>query len=354
MKSKNINFGNSTVGEASGVFIIAEAGVNHNGDIKIAKKLIRKAKEIGADCVKFQTFKAKNIVTKNAPKAKYQLEVTNETESQFEMLKKLELSYEDHEQMIELCKVLNIQFLSTPYNIEDARFLHELGVDAFKVASGQIVETPFLVQLAAFNKPLILSSGMANLGEVYDAVKTVRDAGNNNIVLLQCTTNYPSSLEDANIKSMVAMGHALDVMIGYSDHIETNEACYAAVALGAKVIEKHFTLDRSMKGPDHKASLNPEEFKKMIQGVKGVEKSLGSPVKFPSEVEINNTKGMRRSIASVGAMKKGDRFSKEVLGFKRPATGLSPKYLEDIIGKVANVDITPDQIITQDMVAWDS
>tara|TARA_R110001583_G_scaffold82491_1_gene218776 strand:- start:13854 stop:14909 length:1056 start_codon:yes stop_codon:yes gene_type:complete len=334
-------------------FIIAEAGVNHNGNLEMAIELVRKAKEIGVDCIKFQTFKAESVITKKAPKAKYQLEVTDPGESQFDMLKKLELTYDDYIKIIEECNKQQITFLSTPYNEEDSNFLNDLGVSAFKIASGQIVELAFLKHVAKLGKPMILSSGMATLAEVYEAVMTIREAGNEQIAILQCTTNYPSKNEDANIRAMISMGKSLDLLYGYSDHIEENHACYAAVALGAKIIEKHFTLDRNLPGPDHKASLNVLEFKVLIDGIRKTEIALGSPIKKPSAKEIQNTKGMRRSIVLNSPIKKGEVITEDNMVFKRPATGIAPKRKKELIGKKAAMDICEDVPLKENMILWE-
>ena len=280
------------------VFIIAEAGVNHNGQLDLAFQLVDKAVEIGADCVKFQTFKTENIVTKTSPKANYQMLVTDKSESQFDMLKKLELQKEDFKKIKAYCSQKGIQFLSTPYNAEDADLLNELGVEAFKIASGQLVELPFLKHVARFGKQMIISTGMANLSEVFAAVQAIRSVGNNDIIVLQCNTDYPSKIEETNIKAMLTMRDSIGVRVGYSDHVPNNYACYAAVALGAEVIEKHFTLDKNMEGPDHSCSLEPIEFKELIQGVRNVEKCLGTGIKTPSQSEKNNTYGMRRSLVA--------------------------------------------------------
>ncbi|RZV59990.1 MAG: N-acetylneuraminate synthase [Flavobacteriaceae bacterium] len=341
------------INEENPCFIIAEAGVNHNGDLEMALELVRKAKEIGVDCIKFQTFKAESVITKKAPKAAYQLEVTDPGESQFEMLKNLELTYEDYISIIQECNEHQITFLSTPYNEEDADFLNELGVTAFKIASGQIVELAFLEHVAKFGKPIILSSGMATLAEVFEAVMTIRAAGNEQMAILQCTTNYPSRNEDANIRAMISMGESLDLLYGYSDHIEENFACYAAVALGAKIIEKHFTLDRNLPGPDHKASLNVEEFKSLIDGIRKTETALGSPVKKPSLKEIENINGMRRSIVLKNSIRKGEIITADNMAFKRPATGISPKRKKELIGKLASMDIGQDIPLQESMIIWD-
>lgn len=334
------------------VFIIAEAGVNHNGDLNLAFRLVDKAVEIGADCVKFQTFKTENIVTKTSPKANYQMLVTDKAESQFDMLKKLELQKEDFKKIKDYCKTKGIQFLSTPYNPEDATLLNDLGVEAFKIASGQLVELPFLKFVAKFGKQMIISTGMANLAEVYKALEAIKSTGNNDVIVLQCNTDYPSKIEDTNIKAMITMRDALGVTIGYSDHVPTNYACYAAVALGAEVIEKHFTLDKNMEGPDHKCSLEPEEFRELIAGVRAVEKCLGTGVKIPSQSEVNNTYGMRRSLVARHDIKAGTILTEEHFGFKRPANGLSPNYLETLIGKKAAKDMLQDEAFTFESILF--
>ncbi len=350
---RQVNIGDKTIGGKAPCYIIAEAGVNHNGSLEMALDLVRAAKEAGVDCVKFQTFKAEAVVTAAAPKANYQLEVTDRAESQLAMLKKLELPLHHYNEIIALCKKLDIQFLSTPYNYADADFLNELGVDAFKIASGQLVEWDFLQYVAGFGKPMIISSGMATLGEVYEGVAAIRQTGNEQIALLQCTTNYPSSLEDANILAMKSMRHSLDILIGYSDHVPSNYACYSAVALGAKVIEKHFTLDKNLPGPDHSSSLNPEEFAELVTGIRNIEKTLGDPVKRPTAAEIANTKGMRRSIVVVEDLAAGTVLKKEHLAFKRPATGIAPKRLEEVIGKKLVADIGKDTILSEGHIQWE-
>ncbi|MEM9823292.1 MAG: N-acetylneuraminate synthase [Bacteroidota bacterium] len=347
-----VRIGNTQIGPEHPCYIIAEAGVNHNGQLDLALELVRQAKAIGVDCVKFQTFKAEAVVTLEAPKANYQLKVTDQQESQFEMLKKLELQLEDYHQIIALCKELDIQFLSTPYNFDDADFLNQLGVAAFKIASGQLVELAFLDYVARFQKPMIISSGMATLAEVYEGVQTIRQAGNHQIVLLQCTTNYPSAIEDANIRAMVSMQQSLNIIVGYSDHVANNYACYAAVSLGAKLIEKHFTLDKNMEGPDHSSSLNPTEFKALVDGIRLTEKALGSSVKTPTAAEVANTQGMRRSIVLLENLSQGSTLQMHHLAFKRPATGLAPKRLPDILGKQINQDLNKDSILKEEHINW--
>jgi N,N'-diacetyllegionaminate synthase len=344
---KVIHINKTTISNNSPCFIIAEGGVNHNGSKELALELVREAKKVGADCIKFQTFKAESVVTKEAPKAKYQLKVTDNQESQLDMLKKLELDFDDYKDIIALCQELDIQFLSTPYNEEDADFLNNLGVDAFKIASGQLVEYSFLEYVAKFGKPMIISTGMGNLAEVFEAVKTIEAAGNEDLVVLQCTTNYPSKIEDANIYSMKSIGEALGVLVGYSDHVPNNYACYASIALGATVLEKHFTLDKNMEGPDHSSSLNPSEFEELVKGIRAVEVAMGSAVKQPSAAEIANTEGMRRSIVLKKAVDKGTILNKEHLTFKRPATGIEPKRLNEVIGRKVIADLSENTILKE-------
>ncbi|MEL6675931.1 MAG: N-acetylneuraminate synthase [Bacteroidota bacterium] len=348
----NIPIGDKLVGPDYPTYVIAEAGVNHNGDLNMALDLVRAAKKTGADCVKFQTFKASAVVTTHAPKANYQLQVTSPEESQLDMLKKLEMGRESYQAIMACCREEGIQFLSTPYNYDDADFLQNLGVEAFKIASGQLVEHPFLEYVANFGKPMIVSTGMATLSEVFEAIEVIRATGNEQIVLLQCTTNYPSRLEDANIRAMVSMGDAMDIMVGYSDHVENNYACYAAVSLGAHLIEKHFTLDRELPGPDHSSSLEPAGFTELVQGIRNIEAALGSPIKKPTAAEIANTQGMRRSIVALKDLSEGTVLAADMLGFKRPATGMSPKMLTEVVGKTLAKGVSKDEPLDYDSIAW--
>jgi len=334
------------------VYIIAEVGVNHNGDVLIARNLIKKAKDCGADCVKFQTFKASQIVTKSSPKAKYQLKVTDTKESQFEMLKKLELDFDAYLDLINYCKEIAIDFLSTPYNIEDLIFLEKLGVNAYKIASGQLTEIPFIKAVAKKGKTILLSTGMGTLSNVFDAVEAIRSEGNNDIIVLQCTTNYPSKIEDANILAMNTIKDACGVRVGYSDHVANNYACYAAVALGAEVIEKHFTLDKNMEGPDHTCSLTPSEFKEMVIGIRNIEISLGSKVKKPSQIEVDNSVGMKRGMVLIKDIQVGTVLKEEHIGFKRPLNGLPINMLHQILGKKVTKTMFIDEVIDYDVIQW--
>ena len=332
-------------------YIIAEAGVNHNGSVDIALELIKKAKEIGADCVKFQTFKTEEIVTLSAPKANYQLKVTDKDETQFQMLKKLELSQDSFKLLKDECDKIGIDFMSTPYSIRDLELLDGIGVGAFKIASGQLTEHYFLKKIAEKNKPIILSTGMGTLKEVSKAVKIIKKI-NSDITVLHCTTNYPSLIEDSNINAMLTIKEFCNVRVGYSDHVIDNYACYAAVSLGAEIIEKHFTLDKQMEGPDHSCSLNPLEFKTLINGIRSIEKSLGNGVKKPTLAEEKNIYGMRRGIVAIKKIRKGDLFSIENLGVKRPLVGMLPSEIENLFGKVASMDIENDEPILKENIEW--
>lgn len=323
-------------------FVIAEAGVNHNGDMAIACRLIEEAKRVGADCVKFQSFRAERVATRSAPKAAYQLKVTDAEESQFDMLKALELSPAQHADLVAHCKRHDIQFLSTPYDIQDAEMLASVGVRGFKLASIHLVELPYLKDLASLGLPLILSTGMATLAEVDVAVRTLRDAGHDEFVVLQCTTNYPSRVEDANLRAMATMRDALGVCVGYSDHTEGTAVTLAAVAMGARVIEKHFTLDRAMPGPDHACSSDPGEFGTLVRGIRDIEAALGTGVKLPSAAERANTVGMRRSIVALRDLAPGETLQRADVAFKRPATGIPPARLDELLGRQVVAPVPAD------------
>ncbi|QEC41048.1 N-acetylneuraminate synthase [Pseudobacter ginsenosidimutans] len=336
----------------SRTYIIAEIGVNHNGNLDLALQSIQEAKKAGADCVKFQTFKAEQIVTQNSPKASYQLAVTDPGESQFSMLKKLELSFDDYRELLKACKAENVDFLSTPYNKADVDFLEKLDVTMYKIASGQLTELPFLRYVARTGKKIYLSTGMGTLSDVFDAVQAIREEGNNNLCVLQCTTNYPSKMEDANIKAMLSIREACKADVGYSDHVPENYACYAAVALGAGVIEKHFTLDKKMDGPDHSSSLDPLEFADLVKGIRAVEMSLGDGIKKPTEAERKNMYGMKRSLVVLKDMNAGEVLEEQYIGFKRPANGLSPNYLDSVIGKKLCKALKKDEPLQTDTINW--
>jgi len=325
-------------------FIIAEAGVNHNGDINIAKKLIDKAVEAGVDAIKFQTFKADNLVTKEAPKADYQKDTTGDG-SQYEMLKGLELSLENHILLKKYCENKGIIFISTPFDFESVDLLEKIDVPLYKVSSGDLTNLPLLKYISQKNKPIILSTGMANLGEVEEAVEIIFKTGNKNLILLHCTSNYPAAYEDVNLRAMLTMKEAFKLPIGYSDHTMGIEVPISAVALGAKVIEKHFTLDKTMDGPDHRASLEPDELKMMVDSIRNIERAMGDGIKRCNKNEENTKSAARKSIVAARNIRKDDIIANNDISFKRPEGGLSLKYADLIVGKTANRDINKDEHI---------
>lgn len=327
------------------VYIIAEAGVNHNGSLELAKRMVTAAKQAGADAVKFQTFITEELVTKDAQTAQYQKENTGRQETQFEMLKRLELSYEDYKELKLVCDREGIDFLSTPFDLESIEILEKLNVDKFKIPSGEITNYPYLVRIAQTRKPLIVSSGMCTLDEIADALKILGVHGAGKISLLHCTTDYPAPYEDVNLKAMEALGARFGITVGYSDHTQGIEIAIAAVALGAQIIEKHFTLDRNMEGPDHKASLEPAELEALIRAVRHVEKALGNAEKKPSEAEMRNKEIVRKSIVAKRDIKAGETFSGDNLVTKRPGTGISPMLWETVIGQKAKYNFKKDEQI---------
>jgi len=329
------------------VFIIAEAGVNHNGSIGLAKKLIDVAVEAGVNAIKFQTFKSENLVSKSATKAEYQKETTDREESQFDMLKKLELDIDTHKELIEYCNSKNIMFLSTPFDLDSIDMLSNLGLEIFKIPSGEITNLPYLEKIGSLNKKVILSTGMANLGEIEDALDILIYSGTakENITILHANTMYPTPMEDVNLKAMLTIGRAFDIDYGYSDHTLGIEVPIASVALGATCIEKHFTLDKNMEGPDHKASLEPDELKAMVKAIRNIEIALGSSVKKPTKSEKPNMEVARKSIVAKKAIKKGEILTKENLTIKRPGSGISPMRWDEIIGTMATKDYVEDELI---------
>lgn len=332
----------------SKVLIIAEAGVNHNGDIDIAKKLVDVAAESGADIVKFQTAKAENVVSRFAKKAEYQIENTgNGAESQLEMIQKLVLDDSAWSILIDYCKQKNIKFLSTPFDLESVDLLHNLGLKIFKIPSGEITNLPYLRKIGKYNKQVILSTGMANLGEIESAIAVLVDSGTKreNITLLQCNTEYPTPFADVNLKAMKSLKKAFRLPVGYSDHTPGIAIPLAAVGMGAKVIEKHFTLDKNMEGPDHKASLEPCELKAMVQGIREIELALGDGIKQTSASEAKNKPIARKSIVANCAIRKGEILSESNLYTKRPAGGISPMEWDKVIGTKAVRDFEPDEMI---------
>lgn len=328
--------------------IIAEAGVNHNGDIELAKKLIAQAATAGVDLVKFQTFQASKIVSASAPKAEYQKKTTGTEESQLTMIRKLELSQQDHEILIEECNRHGIGFFSTAFDSDSFNFLSDLGcLDWIKIPSGELTNLPLLRHMTRLGRPVLLSTGMANLGEIEAAIEAIEAAGTPRqmITVLHCTTEYPTPMEEVNLHAMVSLKHAFGVEVGYSDHTPGIEIPIAAVALGATVIEKHFTLDRNLPGPDHKASLEPDELKAMVQAIRNIERALGDGIKRPSQSELKNKPIARKSIVASRAIQMGELFSVDNLTTKRPGTGISPMRWDDIIGTVAHRDYCIDELI---------
>ncbi|RHX90978.1 N-acetylneuraminate synthase [Leptospira stimsonii] len=327
--------------------IIAEAGVNHNGNMEIAHRLIDVATDAGVDIVKFQTFEAAKLTTKFAKKADYQNETTDSTESQLEMLKKLELSKQDHFSLIEHCKKRSIEFLSTAFDLQSLAFLEELNLSRYKIPSGEITNYPYLKKIGSFGKPIILSTGMATLGEIESAILILEKAGSKreDLTALHCNTEYPTPFSDVNLHAMETIRQSFKVSVGYSDHTSGLEVSIAAVALGASVIEKHFTLDKSLPGPDHKASLEPDELKALVQSIRNIEQSLGDGIKRPSLSESKNLGIARKSIVASSAIKKGEAFSSENLAVKRPGIGISPMRFDEIIGLKAKRDFDEDELI---------
>lgn len=326
------------------VLIIAEAGVNHNGDIGTAKKLVDAAKESGADIVKFQTAKLEALVSKAAPMAEYQKKNIGKEESQIEMLRKLLLSFDDFVELAKYCEHQGIQFLSTPFDIESIYFLNDL-VKIWKIPSGEITNMPYLIEIAKTGKPIILSTGMSYIEEVEAAVTVLQDHGAGEITLLHCTTQYPTPYEEVNLRAMLTLKEKFGVPAGYSDHTEGIEVPVAAVAMGAVVIEKHFTLDKEMEGPDHKASLEPDELKRMVKEIRNIEKALGDGKKSPSASETANIAVARKSIVASKEIKEGEVFTEENLTTKRPGNGISPMRWFEVLGRTASRDFEEDELI---------
>lgn len=331
------------------VFIIAEAGVNHNGSTELAKNLIDVAAEAGADAVKFQTFRAEKIVSRYAPKAEYQKQTASPDESQFDMIKKLELNLSAHQELIEHCKNRNVLFLSTPFDHESIELLNGLDVTMFKIPSGEITNLPYLRHIGRIGKPVILSSGMATLGEIEFALDILTKEGLQlqDITVLHCNTEYPTPMDDVNLKAMQTIAAAFPgIRVGYSDHTLGIEIPIAAAAMGAAVIEKHFTLDRNMEGPDHRASLEPDELRAMVKAIRNVEKATGNGRKKPSLSETKNMSVARKSIVAAKAVRKGEIFTEENLAAKRPGNGISPMRWDEVIGKRAMKNFQEDELVS--------
>lgn len=329
--------------------VIAEAGVNHNGSLDIAKELVIAASKAGADYIKFQTFVASKLVSKDTKQAEYQKKNIGCETSQFEMLRKLELSTQDHYEIIECCHKHKITFFSTAFDMDSIDLLVKLNLPIWKIPSGEITNLPYLRKIGSLKKTVILSTGMATLGEIEAAIEALEESGTirSQIIVLHCTTEYPAPIDDINLKAMITIGEAFKVNFGYSDHTEGIEIPMAAVAMGASVIEKHFTLDKNMEGPDHKASLEPDELKKMIDGIRNIERALGNGIKRPTLGEIQNKVAARKSIVAANLIKNGELFSIDNLTVKRPGDGLSPMLWDQLIGCRAKRDFQKDEKIEQ-------
>ena len=341
-----IKIGGRLVGAGQPCFIIAEAGVNHNGSVSLAKKMVDAAKAAGADAIKFQTFRTDKLLTQKAPKAEYQ-ERTVPGKSQYEMIKSLELPFPAFKELRGYCRRRSIIFLSTPFDPESAEFLNRLNIPAFKISSGELTNAPLLAQIARYGKPIILSTGMADLKEVKDSLELIRSAGGRKILLLHCTSNYPTRYEDVNLKAMQTLRDAFKLPVGYSDHTIGIEVSVAAVALGATMIEKHFTLDKRLPGPDHEASLDPVELKAMVKAVREIEAALGDGVKKPRPTEEGVKKVARKSVVAASDIPRGQRISAAMLAVKRPGTGLPPRLIGKIIGRKALRMIRQDDLLSE-------
>ncbi len=326
-------------------FIIAEAGDNHNGSRELAFRLIDKAVEAGADCVKFQTFITEEIISKRAEKAEYQKAATGSDESQYQMVKKLELSFEQFRELQKYAEERAITFLSTPFDIPSVEFLDSINIPCFKIPSGEITNLPYLIKIAETGRDVIMSTGMAELNEIESAINILREHGSGDISLLHCNTEYPTPYEDVNLRAMLTLKEKFGVRVGYSDHTQGIEVPIAAVALGAEIIEKHFTLDHNMEGPDHKASLEPDELKQMVDGIRKTEKALGNGIKTASPSEKKNIQIARKSIVARRNIEKGEILTEENLAVKRPGNGISPMRWYEVIGTNAIRDFSEDEMI---------
>ena len=350
MLNKQIQIGDRYIGLEDPCFIIGEAGVNHNGDIQLAYQLIDAAAEAGVDAVKFQTFSAEKLVTPQARQAAYQSQNTGINESQYEMLKRLELSYEDFAKLKAYTEKKGLIFMSSPFDEEAIDFLHDIGVSAFKAGSGELTNLPYLQHMASKGLPLIISTGMATMAEVLEAVETIRNVPNDQLILLHCTSNYPAPVKDANLRAMLTMGQETSCIIGYSDHTEGIRVPVLAVAMGAKIIEKHFTLNKALPGPDHKASLEPSEMKVMVDEIRLTEQIRGKAEKIPTEAERKVAEVARKSLVASRDISAGSVLEKDHILAKRPGTGISPASLTALLGKKIKYAIQKDQLFSWDMI----
>lgn len=345
-----VNIGGREIGAGHPCFFIAEAGVNHNGDMELARKLVDVAADAGADAVKFQTYKTESVMSRFAPKAEYQLETTDSSESQFEMSKGLELPAEAFQELINYCNERGIMFLSSPFDEDSADLLADLDVPAFKIPSGEITNLPMLTRIARHGKPMIVSTGMAYMSEVETAVRAIEAEGNQQVILLHCVSNYPADPANANLMAMLTLGKAFNVPAGYSDHTPGIEVPLAAVALGACVVEKHFTVDRKLPGPDQLASLEPAELTALIQGIRTVESSLGNGRKEPVQEEASTANVARKSLVAAENIPANTTLTPSLIAIKRPGTGLAPVMRDDLVGRVTRVEIQADQLIEWEML----
>jgi len=330
---QQVQIANKLIGPHQPVFVIAEAGVNHNGNLNLAHQLVDVAVEAGADAVKFQTFQADHLVMPDAPKAEYQLRTTGNTESQLEMLRRLELSGDAHRELQSYCHKREIIFLSTPFDEQAVDLLDELGVPAFKISSGDLTNSPLLEYVALKEKPVILSTGMSEISELIEAVSVLNSAGCENPILLHCVSNYPAKASEANLRAMQTMRAAFDLPVGFSDHTEGIDISLAAVALGACVIEKHFTLDRTLPGPDHRASLEPGELHQLVQSIRRIESALGTGRKVPTTSEVETARVARRSLVAATEIPVGAILKRDMVIIRRPGTGMSPATLDAVLGR---------------------
>ncbi len=346
----DIKIGDKAVGKGKPVFVIAEAGVNHDGDVEKAKKLIDVAVAAKADAVKFQTFKTDKLIVPGVPKAQYHKRTTGDKGDFTQMLRTLELSKEDHEVLAAYAKKKGIIFMSTPFDEDSCDLLFDLGVPLFKIDSGNLNNHQLVRHIASKQLPVIISTGMSTLGEIEETCNVFLSTGNKKLILLHCTSNYPPALEDVNLRAMETMRLAFGTLVGYSDHTQGIPVTLAAVALGAVAIEKHITFDRNAPGPDHLASVEPDELKALVSGVRMIERALGHSMKKPVEDEKDVIAALRRSVVSVADIARGKVITKEMVAIKRPGTGLAPKFIDVVIGRTARVDIKKNELITFDKI----
>jgi N-acetylneuraminate synthase/N,N'-diacetyllegionaminate synthase len=345
-----IRIGTRAIGTGHRVFIIAEAGVNHNGDLGLAKRLVSVAKDAGADAVKFQTFAADRLVTPKSPKAQYQRETADAKESQYEMLKKLELSPEEHQALMAHARACDLVFLSTPFDKESADLLEKLGVPAFKIGSGELTDLPLLQHVARKGKPMILSTGMSTMEEVEQAVQAVQKEGLKDIALLHCVSAYPAPVEDVNMRAMHILRETFNMPVGYSDHTKGTHVAPLAVACGACIIEKHLTLDQKLPGPDHRMSMEPDKFAKLVRRIREAEIALGDGKKQSMPSEKDTRAVARKSVVALVDITQGFPLERAMLGVKRPGTGIAPADLESLIGRKLRVDVQAGEVLLREML----